>query len=371
MALSFLLAWLTYELIGKPVRFGGKTYWRVAALTSLLAIIGCLGYYTSRNGGLDFRHKAIEQEVAQFKWDETPFSGEGACKNLAPMALPSDAACTGNKSASVYVIGDSHANSLAPGLIAAGVDALVINGSACLPLLDVVVPQSKLCQKIIERVLEYLKHDAHVTTVMLTFRGPLYLYGEGFNEQIRVKISSRDIPSRNSADTFRHGLASTLDALAELGKRTILVLDQAELGFDPRSCVNSRPLWLTGHEIREICAVPRADFDKRNNEYRNMVRDVVKNRPGVIVFDTAGQLCDANWCWAMKNGAILYRDDDHLSVAGSVFVAKELSKLIENPASLSTDHQLETDQNGDDLERPLDQPVALRNRDVRAEITAD
>jgi peptidoglycan/LPS O-acetylase OafA/YrhL len=337
MALSFLLAWLTYELIEKPLRFGGTTYWRIVILTALLAILGGLGYYTSKNGGLDFRHPAIEQEVAQFQWDETPFSGEGACKKLAPMTLPSNAACVGNKSASVYVIGDSHANSLAPGLNAAGVDALVINGSACLPLLGV-AQESKVCRDIIGQVLEYFQHDTHVTTVILTFRGPLYLYGRGFNERIRVKISSSDDPSRSSIDTFRYSLAATLDALSRSGKKTILVLDQAELGFDPRSCINSRPLWLTGHEIRETCAVPRTDFDKRNNEYRHMIQEVVKDRPDVKVFDTAQQFCDANWCWAMKDGEVLYRDDDHLSIAGSIFVAKRLIELIGTPYSHSADH---------------------------------
>ena len=132
-----------------------------------------------------------------------------------------------------------------------------------------------------------LLRGSGVATVILTFRGPLYLYGKGFNERIRVKISSSDDPSRSSIDTFRYGLAATLDALSRLGKKTILVLDQAELGFDPRSCINSRPLWLTGHEIRDICAVPRTDFDKRNNEYRHMIQEVVKDRPDVKVFDTA------------------------------------------------------------------------------------
>jgi hypothetical protein len=248
-----------------------------------------------------------------------------------------NAACVGDKSASIYVIGDSHANSLAPGLNAAGIDALVINGSACLPLLGV-TQESKVCRDIIEQVLEYLRHDTHVATVILTFRGPLYLYGKGFNERIRVKISSSDDPFRSSVDTFRYGLAATLDALSRLGKKTILVLDQAELGFDPRSCINSRPLWLTGHEIRDICAVPRTDFDKRNNEYRHMIQEVVKDRPDVKVFDTAEQFCDANWCWAMKDGEVLYRDDDHLSIAGSIFVAKKLIELIGTPYSHSADH---------------------------------
>jgi hypothetical protein len=55
---------------------------------------------------------------------------------------------------------------------------------------------------------------------------------------------------------------------------------------------------------------------------------VLKDFPAVQVFDAAAQLCDAKWCWAMKDGKMLYRDDVHLSSDGSRYIAQGLTKLI-------------------------------------------
>ncbi|WP_425527259.1 SGNH hydrolase domain-containing protein [Xylella fastidiosa] len=55
---------------------------------------------------------------------------------------------------------------------------------------------------------------------------------------------------------------------------------------------------------------------------------VLKDYPSVKVFDAAAQLCDSQWCWAIKDGKMLYRDDDHLSLDGSRLMASELVKLL-------------------------------------------
>ena len=48
----------------------------------------------------------------------------------------------------------------------------------------------------------------------------------------------------------------------------------------------------------------------------------------MTIFDAAAPFCDDEWCWAMKDGQMLYRDDDHLSVDGSKFLAKKLIKVL-------------------------------------------
>jgi hypothetical protein len=133
------------------------------------------------------------------------------------------------------------------------------------------------------------------------------------------------------AAIYAAGMSATLKRLIAKSKRVIFVLDIPELGFDPKACVDVRPWRLTSH-IKSPCAVSRDEFEMRNRQYRDLVRSVLQNFPTVKVFDAAAELCDKQWCWAMKDGMVLYRDDDHLSVQGSSYVVSGLLKLIQHPA---------------------------------------
>lgn len=58
------------------------------------------------------------------------------------------------------------------------------------------------------------------------------------------------------------------------------------------------------------------------------VKTVLKDFPQVKVFDAATPLCDKEYCWALIEGQILYRDRGHLSDSGSNFVAPFLRELL-------------------------------------------
>jgi hypothetical protein len=55
-----------------------------------------------------------------------------------------------------------------------------------------------------------------------------------------------------------------------------------------------------------------------------MADSVLEKFPSVHAIDLAVPLCDATWCYGLKDGVLLYHDDDHLSVSGSIFVVKQL-----------------------------------------------
>lgn len=55
VSLSVLLAWLTYELVEKPIRFGSHTKAKTFALLVLMFIVGSIGYSTYQRNGLKFR----------------------------------------------------------------------------------------------------------------------------------------------------------------------------------------------------------------------------------------------------------------------------------------------------------------------------
>lgn len=53
IALSILLAWLTYRLLEKPLRTGAVANGRTIALALIMVVTGSAGYYTYVNGGLE------------------------------------------------------------------------------------------------------------------------------------------------------------------------------------------------------------------------------------------------------------------------------------------------------------------------------
>jgi hypothetical protein len=59
-----------------------------------------------------------------------------------------------------------------------------------------------------------------------------------------------------------------------------------------------------------------------------VVFEVAKAYPNVTVFDPAALLCDENYCWAGKDGKMLYVDEHHLSGFGVALLAPELEKVI-------------------------------------------
>ena len=62
--LSFALAWLTYLLVEKPLRFGKSAPVKVAALLAMMAAIGSAGYFTYVKDGFAFRNPGAEDIVA-------------------------------------------------------------------------------------------------------------------------------------------------------------------------------------------------------------------------------------------------------------------------------------------------------------------
>lgn len=125
-------------------------------------------------------------------------------------------------------------------------------------------------------------------------------------------------------------MRKTLQLLTRTNKQVIFVVSTPILDFSPATCVDSRPFRLTQKSLKSPCGISRSNFDRNNQDYRDLVFRVLNDFPNVKVFDTSTQLCDSEYCWAMKDGKILYRDDVHLSVQGSEYLARELVKILPN-----------------------------------------
>lgn len=346
VAASFVLAALTYWLIEKPIRYGDRRAWKNAALCVLLAAVGYVGYNAYVREGLAFRMKRdVENHTTLFNEKNRPWlaeNQEASCKQRFPFAA-TNAYCRLNRDVEpdVLILGDSHGVSLYPALaeaLSSGTKGVAdIGGGGCVPFRDVASFDRKSseqerdrCRGIINQVLDTVAPQAK--TVLLVSRGPLYLSGKGFapdgfadeqyHDRVLFSVSHPELTSH--AAIWEVGMRETLTELTATGKRVIFVLDNPELGFDPKSCIDARPFRLNKKPVRSPCAVTRAAFEERNRDYQALVNKVLADFPQVILVDGAKPFCDDQWCWAMKDGKVLYYDDDHISLEGARRIAREI-----------------------------------------------
>jgi peptidoglycan/LPS O-acetylase OafA/YrhL len=345
VVISFVLAALTYWLIEKPIRYGRPTWRKTATLCALAVVVGYIGYNAHQRNGLAFRVKDVVARNAMF--NRPIILQDERCKLSFPPKIESAFCWLAKDGApTIQLIGDSHGAPLYAGmrdlLEETSENVFYLAGNGCAPFFDVFSFDRKddeasrrHCLEITNQALSIAETSSTIHTVILASRGPFYLSGKGFFTDDLPDEKGHDRIIRSAAhpeledhdQIWEVAMRETLNRLLAKGKRIVFILDNPELGFDPKSCVDSRP-WRLTTRVRQPCAIPRHDFDARNRKYRELVAAVLKDYPAVRVFDAAAQLCDEQWCWAMKEGRMLYLDDDHLSLDGARLLARELVKQI-------------------------------------------
>jgi len=165
--ISILLAWLTYRLIEKPLRFGKRRKEKTIALLVLMLVVGCMGYSCYKQDGLGSRFPKMVQELAHFGViDPTIAWRVGTCHLRPKDDYTFFKACEpqakkGNK-ISLLLWGDSHAAHLYTGYKAffgGKFNLIQRTASSCAPILNLEVAGSPYCKKINDSVFELIKQE--------------------------------------------------------------------------------------------------------------------------------------------------------------------------------------------------------------------
>jgi SGNH domain (fused to AT3 domains) len=161
VAISVALAWLTYQLIERPIRFGTKNRVKVLALCELMLAIGVIGYaaywrdprspgYAQAVFGYD--HSGEYRERTCFLDADQNESAFGSC--VEEPSVPS--------SASILLWGDSYAAHLYPGLKSElGHDSKLtqLTVSACAPMIGIDEPMNVHCKSVNSYILERVMRE--------------------------------------------------------------------------------------------------------------------------------------------------------------------------------------------------------------------
>lgn len=325
---SFILATATYYWIETPIRKSHHPR-KVLYLCLAMVAIFIVSLIIYQKNGLPKRYVKNSLSLIQTKKDQKV---DKACKALLFKEIGNVDYCRLNDIGSketIALYGDSHAYALFPGISKQlekhGFNTIMVSWGGC-PLLPNVVfgidPKHHAeCLAHTQKAFSWVAENTSIKKVIIATRGTIYITGSGYGiaESRMRKLNIQPVNSHNNAQPqqlFKDSYQQLIDALNQAGKQVTIVSENPELGIDASYCI-PRPL-----SMREPvnCSLPLSLVLERQEAYRKAISQL----KGATVIDSLNYLCPDDTCKVFHNGVLLYSDDDHLSVYGSLYLAERI-----------------------------------------------
>lgn len=314
---AVLLAWLTYKLVEQPIRSRGQRHPAVAiVLTLLVAALGGVGGWVYQNDGLPARAKIVENANFQKALILVEDSANAAaCKQRFGFETKYEYCLLAqvDRAPTVALIGDSHAYHVVAGLTAyySGQGENLMYLGTGIPLIGVKAGPNDLYQGATPQMFELALATPSIRRVIIS---------------TILKHNVETEEGRLLVQKFR----STLQTLLDAGKEVTYFYDVPTLNFDPRACI--RRAGVASSTTNRDCTMDVADFNKAVQAHNDIVASVLKEFPAVSTFDPNKYLCDRQHCKAKLDGKLLYRDTNHLTYDGDLYVGARYAEEQKAPS---------------------------------------
>ncbi len=339
VALSTVFAWLTYKIVEKPIRSDRSRGGKVFALATAMSCVAGVGLALFKSGDLPSHMPAYVTSASNADpwWRDVKVNCQGVMSPITENDFCIVSLVQDPKSPVDLGLGDSHAFAFASGLaLHGGIGAknlYLVSRAGCPPFISVdryEDGQRRSCD--FEKIIDRLSAGRGIKNLILIGRYAFYASGDGYGSDGGLKPGTvkivrnsmtQDLGGDDYASVLADGLKTTL--LTVKAARITVVLEAPELGFDPKSCVDVRPVRLTNH-VRTPCAITRREVDLRQQNYKAPFLDVLKGFPAVRVIDPMDSLCDAALCYGIDGNEVRYTDDNHVNAIGASKVLKALAE---------------------------------------------
>ena len=326
---SFLLAYLTYTLIERPMRSKKATWKLVLALVLLLLLVSVGSKQLLRKNEWvnEFIESGIPKEIAQLNVKPSrPFQRDKQC--LDKFGGRFNYCHTSGDKPSVLIFGDSHNHVMLgylenqkqlPEFYLVANDGLIV--------FDNVIASDRKNGKedalVINKFWNVVEHSPEIRTVIL--RG-------NWSHHLTEPLISEINESWNSTEIYRNHWNHLINRLVSKGKKVVVVLDNPELD----ASVVKKCLPLQRISFLTTPCEKTVGIKDINSEYQKardlLLRELSKYDRGVLkVIDLGKVFCPENKCFVMFKDKPLFMDDDHLSVYGNEFIWPLIEKEIVNP----------------------------------------
>lgn len=307
MALAVVLAWMTYLLVERPVRFKLRGPWITLSLAAPMLIVGALGYATLRSQGFPNRLTSDGSQLS--KLTDVLKINHGLGRACAPDRQFDSAACAHGARPDLYLWGDSYAMHLADALKSSetAVAFRQQTFSNCPPILGLAPfapPRYSEkwgagCLAHNQKVLQWLARQEGYELVVLAspFRmGQQLQFTEGVQPADRER--------------YLRQMKETVTTLRHMGKKPVFVSPPPAAGYDMGRCWARMSL----ADRSDYCDFHYADASIHTIETDQLMQEVSGFAPVLFLKDL---VCSDGVCVTDINGVPLYRDVGHFSMAGS------------------------------------------------------
>lgn len=322
--LALLLAAVSWRYVEQPFRnrqrFPRARLWRWALFSSLLLTLLAVTLYGI--GKHDPRRTVDGQRYQQLDQQRKPnFGLDRRCDKQFTLAPE----CRTSASPKVLIWGDSFAMHLVEAVhVALPEQGLVqLTKSACPPVLNMAPigggefngKWAEGCLRFNQEVWAWLANQPDINTIILS--SPLTRLLDERN-QLLTPTGVVTV----SAERLIEQLREQLTVLAARGIRVIWVSPPPQSGADIGHCLTR--MALRGESL-SLCDFPRARMQQSQGAVRALLATLSVTSP---VLDLAQYFCSGATCRSQADGIALYRDDGHLSHAGSRWLGQQWQPVL-------------------------------------------
>jgi peptidoglycan/LPS O-acetylase OafA/YrhL len=323
VALSLLLAMLTYLLVERPIRLRAPTLARVGVLAVLLLSVGLVGDRAMALDGLPSRFKdnSLDGAASLSSGRIAADLVTNACSVPETLRSLGGYWCQSDNRGppSFALIGDSHAIQLFQPLVHASAPGQrweLISRPGCTFALNIARKDGDGCNQLSAPVIDAVVRDARIDVVLFAF---WHLHAQA----VDYASLKPEPPGTTNNDRLVDGLSATFDRLEAAGKAVVLLVDNPQIALDVKDCVVERPFRLKA----PVCSITRSEHETAMAPFRRLVQALRARHPKLIVYDPTDIYC-SDRCEVAHQGKSLYMDVHHLSDYGASLVVPGLTKFM-------------------------------------------
>ena len=308
VAASFVLAWLTYEYVEKPARFGLSARRVVGICVPSMIVLGALGFTAMTLDGLPDR-KVARENLALAEDTRPPLQtrqSDGSCEKPFGIARERDVICQLSAPApTMLVIGDSVAmafySAISAKRVAADAVLLATTSPHWIEPGCLAEPWSKgtlTCQRVMRDALSILDRTPSIKVVVV----PTFSDNPFFNDVGRLR--------------------QLQDALAKRGRQLVYVASPPGFYHPPEGCrprkVEIMGVDLTAPRDLDSCQETRPLIEVTLKFQHDIFVDAAHGASGVAIFESVPVFCDAATCFQSDDRGPLYYAWGHINERGSL-----------------------------------------------------
>jgi peptidoglycan/LPS O-acetylase OafA/YrhL len=301
----------------------------------LAAVLIASGSYMQESKGIRWRLSPEALVYADSNGAKAGYRHDTLCKEEKIILTKLHECRFGNEDQDarpVVVWGDSHADHYLPVIAEIFGAGHLFMTPACIPVAGVMQVDTARRETIrgcSQNNMEVLQEIIKLKPKLVVLGGKWDLV-EGFNIGYGPSHGLYYTPIQNSdqssRDHFSEAFENTIKVLTDL-EADVLIMDQVpEYSRDVVKC-KAFSLYL-GLDEASCARRVRSDTDRANKPMRALFREIAITNPRVRFYSPLEELCDQEFCFATRNGKMLYTDDHHINFEGAKLLTRSIDKLI-------------------------------------------